>query len=131
IIAFVGERGTGKTSSMLSVSSALKEKSKSFIGNKAYNLEWSDKKLSNYSFHSVGIIDPSMLSHNSNILEIVIAKMFQNFKDHLDNNGKSSIDEDKKRKLIKAFEEVFKNLKIINNKRDLFQEDALDALLAI
>lgn len=136
IMAFVGERGTGKTSSMLSVSNVLKkedgkEEKDKFVKSE-FNLELSNKKrLSHYSFHSVGIIDPSMLSNNSNILEIVIAKMFQNFKTYLDDSGKGLIDEDKKRKLIKAFEEVFKNLKIINNKKDLFQEDALDALLAI
>lgn len=136
IVAYVGERGTGKTSSMLSVSNVLKkedgkEEKDKFVKSE-FNLELNNmKKLSHYSFHSVGIIDPSMLSHNSNILEIVIAKMFQNFKNHLDSNGKSFIDEDKKRKLIKAFEEVFKNIKIINNKKDLFEEDALDALLAI
>lgn len=90
---------------MLSVSSVLKDKFRMYNQYfEEFNLTLdTGKKLSSYNFHSVGVIDPSMLSDNNNILEIVIDKMFQGFNKHLDNNSCTEINEDKKGILSKTF----------------------------
>ncbi len=116
IIAFAGERGTGKTSAMLSFAGALKDKKENEISNymiKTYKigqkiktefekieeierirqLENQGKKIEKFDFYSVGVIDPSLLSDNSNILEIIIAKMFQIFKKEIETKNQDK-DED-------------------------------------
>ncbi|BDU50720.1 hypothetical protein [Haliovirga abyssi] len=129
IIAFAGERGTGKTSAMLSFAGVLKDNDK-LKNNKDYNLSVEDKKLSSYNFCSVGVIDPALLSGNSNILEIIIAKMFQTFKNDIETKNEVK-NENLKREIIGSFEKVYENIKIIKDKRDVFEEEALDALLKI
>lgn len=72
IVAFLGDRGTGKTSCMLSVLNMLS----------AHNEERGKKKR----FASVDAIDPSFFDVNTNILFLVVGKMFSAFKEDVDSN---------------------------------------------
>lgn len=131
IIAFVGERGTGKTSAMLSVSGALKKVDGEKLTEKYdFKVEKDDRKISDYKYEEVGIIDPSLLTENSNIMEIIIAKMFSNFKKKVETKN-HEVEHSDKRNLISAFEKVFGELKTINGGNDIFKADALDALLKL
>lgn len=118
IISFVGERGTGKTSAMLSFAGALREG------------KYKDKEESFKGFETVGVIDPSLLHKNSNILEIIIAKMFHEFRNDVEKKD-FEINENIKRDLLGNFETVFDSLRIINEKKDVFKEETLDALIKI
>ncbi|MGB6129678.1 MAG: hypothetical protein WBG30_13115, partial [Psychrilyobacter sp.] len=122
IVSFVGERGTGKTSAMLSVSGALKNgKDVEVSDENAKDLKVVYKKLKKENkFFNIGIIDPSHFNENSNILEIILAKMFKNFKNKVEEKNNNNVDHDDKRKLIKAFEEVFENLKTIQNPENIY-----------
>ena len=103
IIAFTGERGTGKTSTMLSVSKVLK--------NNKYNefTEDLNKELNKYKFIGLDVIDPSHFQKNSNIIKIILAKMFQKFKKEVEKGNSNN----KKREVLKNFEKVSKDIKII------------------
>lgn len=100
IIAFIGERGSGKTSCMKSLYYSLhKEKNKlpSRIVKTAISFN-----------NQLPIIDPSYLDEQSDIIEIIIAHMFQLFRESVNRNS-HSFDGDKlekKRLLIKRFEAV-------------------------
>ena len=100
IIAFIGERGSGKTSCLKSVYHSLYNNQKS----RPYKI--SDTKV---TFNNkLPIIDPSYFDEHSNIIEIVIAHMFKSFKDAV-NSSNHSLDGDnldKKRNLVKKFQEV-------------------------
>lgn len=72
IIAFLGDRGTGKTSCMLSVLNML-----------AKHSEHREKKK---SFAHIDAIDPSFFDANTNILFLVVGKMFSTFKEEIDKN---------------------------------------------
>ncbi len=127
IVSFVGERGTGKTSAMLSVSGALKDEYPTKFKEETFRgLQSNDKPKR--IFNEIGVIDPSHFDENSNILEIILAKMFKKFKKRVEDKN-NSVDHVDKRKLIKAFEEVFENLKTIQDPKDLYKGEALDALL--
>lgn len=124
IIAFVGERGTGKTSCMISFAESLRNVN-----------EIKDIKLDEYSnlnkneFILTDVIDPSLLAENSNILEIVLANMFKKFKIEVGKDGKC---QEQKRTVLTAFTEVYDNLKTIySTKEDLFKNDGIDALLKL
>lgn len=128
IIAFIGERGTGKSSSMISFAKAIKnidtwgkeevidEKVDSFL---------KEKKC---RFESIGVIDPSMFEEKDNILEIVIAKMFHHFNEWIEQPC-SDAKYPGKRELLKAFQKVYENLKTIQKeKHERLDSEVIEAL---
>lgn len=136
IIAFTGERGKGKSSSMISFRNALinnrnENKHKDFFD--AKNLE--DKSLNstfeilrNKKFAEIDIIDPSLFKGNESLFEIILAKMFSKFQEKLKEKD-SDISEDVRRSLISNFQKVFENLQIINSDRkELYKFETIEAL---
>lgn len=97
IIAFSGERGAGKTSAMLSFA----------------------KSLDKDKYQLLNMIDPSMLSGCVDILETVVAQILEDFKNRL-NRGDNEVDELAKRELIDFLERIYKNLRILNQKKSDF-----------
>lgn len=146
IIAFTGERGKGKSSSMISFRDALihkdhkkheaffkmsaMESENSFMYRNYYNYsrELIDYEfLKNKSFAGLDIIDPSLFRGES-LFEIILAKMFQKFQINISKND-SDINNDEKRNLIKHFQNVFQNLQIINSDRkDLYRKESIEVL---
>lgn len=133
IIAFIGDRGTGKTSCMISLAKSLKEKKDKKekieeilgLGHEIMAL------LIKKKFYLTRVIDPSHLTKNSNILENILADMFRAFKEELE-DSKKDINQDEKRKVLKSFTEVYENLKTINlSKEKLFEKEGIDALLKL
>lgn len=124
IIAFIGERGAGKTSCMFTVRSILEQLA--FKRNEEINhLEWIKEKIyiRKTHFQALEVIDPSYFEKENNILEIIISKMFKEFKNDAQNPSRRLDCEDvqyveKKRKLIRCFQEVKDSLDEIKKKRD-------------
>jgi hypothetical protein len=121
VIAFTGERGTGKSSSMISFADALKNKnSKDTFWSETPNLEKTKIK-------SLDIIDPSLFRNEDKLFEIIISKMFSKFQKKL--KKENTIKNDRKRDLIKQFQKVFNNLKVVHNgKSDVYEKEAIEAL---
>lgn len=133
IISFQGRRGTGKTSAMLSVYQALKNRNR--------NAEWwkmleninSGKQVSDndgeecnstngmrYSFVVIDYIDASMLERGEDILELIVANMFSKLQQKDKKDYRNKIDYENRR-LYEKFANVFdilinvkKNSKINN-----------------
>lgn len=74
IIAFVGERGSGKTSCMSSVAELLTPE-------KLHNIKREYAALKKHQFENIGIIDPSYFDQTHNIVAMVVARLYKN---HLD-----------------------------------------------
>lgn len=139
IIAFTGERGKGKSSTMISFLLGLKSIQNGnredsffyeFYKNSAYNPK--------YHFITLNVIDPSLFRGKESLFEIILAKMFSLFKQSLENNHISHhspaiLNEEGRRELVKHFQTVFGNLKYTNGnlKDELYQQDALDALIKL
>jgi transcription initiation factor TFIIIB Brf1 subunit/transcription initiation factor TFIIB len=131
IIAFTGERGTGKSSSMISFAEALIDKKddshKTFFTkgkkkNKAY------KNINETEIDSLDVIDPSLFKGDDKLFEIIISKMFSKFQKEI-TEGVLNISQDDKRKLIKHFQKVFNNLKVVHKgKSDVYDKEAIEAL---
>lgn len=122
IIAFAGERGTGKSSAMVSFTEALKS-----ISKKDINLENKEfekfRALQGNSFVNLEIIDPALLEDKESIFEIIIAKMFAKFKERLQKDDDMEFDD--KKRLLKKFQRVYEDLKVINtDRKDFFKESA-------
>lgn len=136
IIAFVGERGSGKTSSMVSFKNSLKPLNICKINNfKNYIKDYEEhnkfddlKKIYNKlsegrKFYTLDTIDPSMFNNKDSIVEIVVAEMFKNFRETDYDREYTS-----KYELVKIFELVYKDLRILNKDKESLFEENIDNL---
>ena len=74
IIAFSGERGTGKTTAMMSFVNYLQN-------NIADDEEWKpDSPAKKYNFQCIPLIEPSKLSRDENMITLVVAYIYENIK---------------------------------------------------
>lgn len=74
IIAFTGERGTGKTTAMLSFAHYLSNDIRD-------DKEWKEKSIvKNYRFECIPLIDPSKLTRDENIITLVVAYIYESIK---------------------------------------------------
>lgn len=135
IIAFIGERGKGKSSSMISFRDSLINNQNAdhkdfFDANKLENesLNKVFEILRNKSFAEIDIIDPSLFRGNESLFEIILAKMFSKFQKEV-KKSTSNLSDDTRRTIIKLFQNVFENLQIINSDRkDLYKQESIEAL---
>lgn len=130
IIFFTGDRGTGKTSVMLSYVEFLKDYYRKFAslrdepGNKEFYMGQSE-----YMFTGLEYIDASTLDEKEDILGSVLSKMMKKWQDEERRSyGNSGIrraeDYDyKKRQIYMWFSKVYENLKNVRSKSDIMQED--------
>ncbi|QZT37409.1 hypothetical protein K5X82_00605 [Halosquirtibacter xylanolyticus] len=137
IIAFCGERGTGKTSTMISYAQFLvesnKESEKTFWGtdHPIYNdKENTSKHLHHYEYHVTDVIDPSAFENNENLFELVLAKMFSKTIQKIQRSHPNEHQEKEgKRQLLELFSTVYKDLGAIHQKEeDRYKGEALETL---
>lgn len=124
IVAFTGERGKGKSSSMISFRDALvnKEKTEHESFFKIHSI------ISKKEFATIEIIDPSLFRGGESLFEIILAQMFQKFQEKIKKND-SNLTDEKRRTIIKQFQEVFENLQIItSDRKDLYKKESIEAL---
>ncbi|MCX2454305.1 hypothetical protein OQX61_23745 [Pedobacter sp. PLR] len=129
IIAFTGERGKGKSSSMISFMNSLVEMDEN--NTKKHETSYSNEVLplvNKKTFGTIDVIDPSLFRGKESLFEIIIAKMFSKFQMAIkDPNCK--ISDDDRRRILTYFQIVFDNLKIIKGDRnDLFKQETIEAL---
>lgn len=121
IITFVGRRGTGKTSAMLSYMQNLQNnhKKENAIKNNSINCKC--------KFISLDWIDASLLEKNEDIFDTILAKMFGEFLEISKNTyrRKSGLDIDDQ-KLYQQFQKIF--MRVSNLKKDVLSIEDSNAL---
>ncbi|MFR7590513.1 MAG: hypothetical protein ACLUVC_03630 [Longibaculum sp.] len=105
IIAFLGDRGQGKTSMMRSYTNALKNKNDILFGN----------QLENYEFVLLNIVDPSTFEDCSNILDVVLGQLFDKIKE-ISRDSRRDMDLDKRNSVIQKFNNLYSQISIIKDK---------------
>lgn len=119
IFAFDGNRGTGKTSCMLSVANILLDKNHRKVTNGL-------KFISDKAFHTISMIDPSFFDQNHNILALFIARLYSSFVEwEKDPQNARVIDNSVRPKLITKFVEVQQQLKSMFGKDILLMDWSL------
>jgi len=124
IIAFLGERGSGKTSCMLSVAQMLQDKS----NNNKIQIKNGDNAFASLNatrFVHVETIEPSFIDDKANVLELVIAKLFKTFKEKVEKDTQN-INANLKHELIKHFQNVQEDLQYCKNGNS--ELDTIDSL---
>lgn len=123
IIMLNGDRGSGKTSCMISIVNQLVRFDK---GERYKPFE----KIDVDKFITLELIDPSEFQEESNILHIIIGELFKNFKDKVEDQN-FIIEQGEKRELLKKFEEIFELIKLLSKGEKINGESELDHLIGI
>ncbi|MCM1236221.1 MAG: hypothetical protein NC489_39580 [Ruminococcus flavefaciens] len=131
IIFFTGDKGTGKTSTMLSYMEFLKDYYRNKSGNditKEFMIGTDEK--TEYMFTGIEYIDASSLNDKEDILGDVLAKMLSKWRNEEQNGQRENAgivrnsDYDyKKRQLRLQFSEIYERLKESKNKEEILQRD--------
>lgn len=131
IIFFTGERGTGKTSAMLSYMEFLKDYYRNAnspeADTKLGDLKFDDSK---YMFTGLEYIDAPSLNKKEDILANVLSKMLKKLNEEEGNSRGSSgiVKEDdyeyKKQKIRRQFSEIYQRVKDLRSDKDLMQMDS-------
>lgn len=134
IISFVGDRGTGKTSAMLSFMEHLKDHYRLVHSGRisdeeqSYMLNDSDNKA--IMFTGLEYIDASMIGNKEDLFGIVLSKMLGklHFEEAQSMYGKGIVQghdfEYKKRQLNLQFNEVYKCIKELRSKNDITETES-------
>ena len=128
IMTFIGKRGSGKSSVMMSFMDALKynHNDGGFWGERYSEAGFLDENK--VLFTCLDYIDGSLLEHGEDIFKIVLAQIYQKFRD-LESNERINKNEDfeyQKRELVKGLGEVYKTVCEIEGmeKRESFSGDS-------
>lgn len=121
IFAFIGERGTGKTSCMLSVAKMLEENTETPVVDRGRT-----------SFKVLDSTDPSFFDETTNILDIFLGHLFNDFKEKWEKSNQDNINE--KNDLLESFEKVKQTISCMDFKKRsksncISSEDNVDRLL--
>lgn len=79
IFAFIGDRGSGKTSCMVSVGHALIKKDKGDYTSEELSILDDYPEIKKAKFHTIDLIDPTYFDSNNNLLSLFLAKLFAEF----------------------------------------------------
>lgn len=118
IIAFCGERGEGKSSAMMSFINTIYNSSK----NDRDSIFTDYENVNNTYFAEPIVIDPSMLDGIHNVLDIVLAALYRNFKQLYEMDNQSFYVY-KREELLNQFQEVYKRISLINNHEKLLDDE--------
>lgn len=124
IIAFLGNRGQGKTSMMRSFVNALKSKNKVLFG----------ESFNRYDFITLDIVDPSTFEDCSNVLDVILSQLLDKIIDVKITDGNDLYE--KKNDLMQAFNNLYNQINIIKDKSLLnknfdIYEGSIETLLTI
>lgn len=113
MIGFMGERGTGKTSAMLSFAAGLERRNSNKNVLTLFAYERFNKLKTNkiINFQVMDVIDPTLINDNESIVQVIVATLFQEAKEMM-KEEKFHTEE-----LIMQFERVFKCLKNISHEK--------------
>lgn len=132
VLAYIGERGSGKTSCMLSVAKILGEGAEMW---KDHNIpiSFKDKK-----FKVLDCIDPSFFDTKNNILSLIIARLFGEFNEEAKNRPNDERERKErdykeqkpklKHELLDIFKKVNDNIDLLLDKKKEFSEDSLQRI---
>lgn len=115
IIAFCGDRGAGKTSIMMNFCNAIKNIEKNA------NLGF-DNVVKNAVFSDNILIDPSMFDTYHNIIDVIVANMFQKVVDYENSHKQNEITEEY-HLILEKFQKVYKYLSLINDTKKILDDE--------
>lgn len=127
IFVFNGDRGSGKTSCMMTVKELLCTRNKDYAEFGHINQELQEK-LCATNFLFFDMIDPVHFDNQHNILDLFIGTLFKNFQYNERNKRNYSNRFEEKDRLLKQFSKTRRNLSVLNKTVTLSEFDDLEQL---
>lgn len=120
IISFVGQRGTGKTSAMLSFKDMLDfyTKTQHFGLNQPTMSLFDTGKYQNIKFYTLDCIDASVMEESENVFVLILASMFSEIQ-RFAHEKTQKINEYDNRILYQKFEKIYEDYTSINAKENV------------
>lgn len=120
IISFVGRRGTGKTSAMLSFKDMLDfyTKTQHFGLNQPTTSLFDMGKYQNLKFYTLDCIDASVMEESENVFVLILASMFSEIQ-RFAHEKTQKINEYDNRILYQKFEKIYEDYTSINAKENV------------
>ena len=118
VIAFCGERGEGKSSAMISFVKAAYHCSKK---GQVSIFEHCENVKDTYFAEPI-VIDPSMFDGIHNVLDIVLAALYERFKAQYEADNQS-VYANRREKLLDQFQKVYKCISMINNQAKMLDDE--------
>lgn len=116
VIAFCGERGSGKSSAMLSFVNAVVD-----CGNGDSVLPF-DSEIRANNWNASVMIDPSMFDDVHNIVDIVLAHIYQSFHDAYGDDNQR-VDTYERERMLSLLAKTYKSLSVIKNKEKMLEDE--------
>ena len=113
IFAFIGNRGSGKTSCMITIGGFL---AKTKENRSEFKQDY--PKLSDTNFYSLDLIDPSYFDSKHNILSLFLAKLYSAFQKVTKNNN--DIKESKKMEFLASLSKAQKHAHLLVDEKQEF-----------
>lgn len=114
IIAFSGDRGSGKTTAMLSFINILKDKSSVDKALKSLGLQEMAHEPPLY-FHVLPVVDPSKFGPHDSLLNMVVGRIFDSVQTILNTKGFSgSLNSEKIRAVVRDCEDTYRAIQMRN-----------------
>ena len=131
IIFFAGERGTGKTSAMLSIAEHLKDHYRIIRKCNGVSDDYliSDDSRKDIMFTGLGHIDASIMENKEDILGLVLSQMLNKlqYEEHNNSFGRGIIRGNdfnyKKKQLIMQFNRVYMYMRELHSKADMLDKE--------
>ncbi|BCJ92709.1 hypothetical protein acsn021_02780 [Anaerocolumna cellulosilytica] len=105
ILAFVGDRGTGKTSTMSNFAKLLSSKNENAFSNPSTKDTY-ESLFCHIKYHVLDTIDPSIFENEDSIIDVIIAEMFNVFRQKEDVGTFAD-----KKEVVHSFEKVYADLR--------------------
>lgn len=117
VIAFCGERGEGKSSAMMTFVNAV------YSNRERKNPVFSScRHLENTFFSEPLLIDPSQFDDVHNVLDLILARIFQDFDRRCD-YGVQYADERTRERLLDRFQTVYRYISLVNNQKQMLDDE--------
>lgn len=120
IIAFCGERGSGKSSVMLSFMKAVIRAGEN--DDKNMDALQFAQEIRENDWGARIVIDPSMFDEVHNIMDIILAHIYQDFNERYEKDNQR-IDPYEREKMLKLLAAAYKSLSIIRNKEKVLSDE--------
>lgn len=122
IIAFCGERGDGKSSAMLTFINAIYNRDKDKKDDKGIDIFKEYENIRKSYISKPIVIDPSQFDNVHNILDIILAKMYQRFYEKYKKDTREN-DEKRTQELLNSFQKVYRQVAMINNQEKMLDDE--------
>lgn len=121
-IAFLGDRGQGKTSVMRSFIHAIEQRNQTLFGN----------KLNSFDIITLDVVDPSMFEDCSNVLDVILGQILGKIRQ----SNNRDIDQTDINELLQKFNSLYTQIRIIKDKNILnknigIYDGSIETLLTI